>query len=75
MGGPKSQYHSLLVILLVEVVKINMHLKGAYEVLNERITVDFFENYHNTVIKFLYKYHHRSIFYQKLYFPVTVGRL
>ena len=27
------------------------------------ITVDFFENYRNTVIKLLYKYRHRSIFY------------
>ena len=39
----------------------------AYEVLNYRITVDFFENYRNTVINFLYKYRHRSIFYQNLY--------
>ena len=35
---------------------------GAYEVLNYRITVDFFENYRNTVIEYLYKYRHRSIF-------------
>ena len=47
----------------------------AYEVLNYRITVDFFKNYRNTVIKFLYKYRYRSIFYQKLYFSVTVGWL
>ena len=46
-----------------------------YEVLNYRITCDFFENYRNTVINFLYKYRHRSIFYHKLYFPVTVGWL
>ena len=46
---------------------------GAYEVLNYRITVDFFENYRDTVIKFFYKYRHRSVFYQKLYFPVTIG--
>ena len=46
---------------------------GAYEVLNYRITVDFFENYRNTVIKFLSKYRHCSIFYQKLYFRVTVA--
>ena len=37
--------------------------RGAYEVLDYRITVDFFENYRNTVIKFLYKYRHRSISY------------
>ena len=48
---------------------------GAHEVLKYRITVDFFANYRNTVIKFLWKYHHRSIFYQKLYFLVTVGWL
>ena len=50
-----------------------MLYRGAYEVLNYRITVDFFENYSTTVIRFFSKYHHRSIFYQKLYFPVTVG--
>ena len=44
---------------------------GAYEVLDYRIIVDFFENYRNTVIKYLYKYRHRSIFYQKLCFTVT----
>ena len=49
--------------------------RGAYDVLNYRITVDFFKNYRNTVIKFLYEYRHRSIFYQILYFPVTVGWL
>ena len=47
--------------------------RGACEVLNYRITVDFFENYRDTVITFLYKYRHHSIFYPKLYFPVTVG--
>ena len=47
--------------------------KGAYEVLNYSITIDFNENYRNTVIKFSYKYRHRSIFYQILYFPVTVA--
>ena len=35
---------------------------GAYKVLNYRVTVDFFENYRNNVIKFLYKYRYRSIF-------------
>ena len=51
-----------------------VHLRGAYEVLNYRITVDFFRNYRDTVIKFLYKYRHRSIFYQKLYiFPSPWG--
>ena len=36
---------------------------GANEVFDYRITVDFFENYRNTVIEFLYNYRHRSIFY------------
>ena len=45
---------------------------GAYKVLNYHITVDFFENYCNTLINFLYKYHHRRIFYQKMHFPITV---
>ena len=36
---------------------------GAYKVLDYRITVDFFKNYRNIVIKFLYNYRHRSIFY------------
>ena len=57
----------VLFILLCTIMRV------AYEILNYRITVDFFENYRNTVIKFLYKYSHRSIFYQKLYIPVTVG--
>ena len=48
-------------------------VRGAFEVLNYRITVGFFENYRNTVINFFYEYRHRSIFYQQLYFPVTVG--
>ena len=60
---------------------IDMHSKprysiggrGAYEVLNYRILVDFFENYRDTVIKFLYNYRHRCNFYKKLYFPVAVG--
>ena len=34
----------------------------AYEVLYCRITVDFFENYCNTVIEFLYNYRQSSIF-------------
>ena len=46
---------------------------GAYNVLNYRIAVDFFENYCSTVIKFLYKYRHRSICYQKLYLPSPLG--
>ena len=33
----------------------------------------FFENYRNTVIKFLYKYRHRSSFYEKLYFLSPLG--
>ena len=37
---------------------------------DQPLTVDFFKNHCNTVIKFLYK--HRSILYQKLYFTVTV---
>ena len=45
---------------------------GAYKFLNYRITVDVFENYRNTVIHFFYRYRHRSIFYQRLYFTVTV---
>ena len=49
-----------------------MFFWGAYEVLNYRITVEFFQNYRNTVIKCLFEYRHCSIFYQKLYFPVTV---
>ena len=44
---------------------------GGYEVLNYHITVDYFENYHNTGIKSLCKYRHRSILYQKFYFTVT----
>ena len=36
------------------------------------LNADFFENYRNTAIKFLYKYRQHSIFYQKLYFTVTV---
>ena len=40
---------------------------GAYEVLNHRITVDFFKNYRNTIIEFLYIYRHHQIFYLKLY--------
>ena len=47
--------------------------QGAYEVLNFLITIDFFENYSYTVIKFLSKYRHHSTFYQILYFPVTFG--
>ena len=45
---------------------------GAYEVLNYRITVHFFENYRRTVIEFSYNYRHRCIFYLKLYITVTV---
>ena len=48
---------------------------GAYEVLNYRITLDFFENYCNTVVKFLYEYRYRRVFYQKLCFTVTVSRV
>ena len=47
--------------------------EGAYEVLNHRTTVDLFENYRNAVVICLYKYLQRNIFYQNLYFPVTVG--
>ena len=46
-------------------------LEGVYEFLNYCITVDFFKNYSNTVIKFLCKYNHRSTSYQKSYFTVS----
>ena len=45
---------------------------GAYEILNYRITVDFYKNYSYTVIKLLYKYRHHSIFDQKLYLTLPV---
>ena len=48
---------------------------GAYEVLDYRITIQFFGNYRDIVIKFLYKYCHHIIFYHKLYFTVSVMRL
>ena len=35
----------------------------------------FFENYRITIIKFLFIYRHRRIFYQKLDFPITVRYL
>ena len=44
---------------------------GGGVVSNYRITIDICENYRNTVIKYLYKYPHRSIFNQILYFTVT----
>ena len=44
----------------------------AYDVWNYCVTVDFFENYCNTVTTFLYKYCHHSISYQKLYNTLTV---
>ena len=47
-------------------------MRVAYEILNYRITVDFFENYCNTIIKFLYNYRHRSIFYLKMYITITI---
>ena len=45
---------------------------GANEVLNYHITVNSFENYCNIALNYLYKYRHRSIFYQNLYFIVNV---
>ena len=53
--------------------KTSCYMEMIHNILNYRITVDFFEHYRNTVIKFLSKYRHRSISIRNCIFPSLLG--